>query len=96
MNDSVCKRIAQIGLAEDEFSANEITSDGEWALDPDHGANGRQSAISATFQGLSSQGKIVWTGAVVKSKAPRRRGGIIRVWRLTAKGRAWAKELLGR
>ena len=96
MNDSVIRRIAKVGLSVNEFSADDITNDGDWALDPAHGANGRQSAISTTFQGLSKQGNIVWTGEVVKSRSPHRRGGIIRVWRLTTKGRAWAKDLLGR
>ena len=71
-------------------TADDVTIDGAIAIDSTHAANGRQSAIGSAFRGWAEDGLIVRTGRVVRSKAPRRKGGMIQVWAVTDVGVEWA------
>ena len=66
------------------FNADDVTDDGRLSIDGDHAANGRQSAIGALFAQASRAGRIVPTGAMVRSTAPHRKGGGIREWQAVA------------
>lgn len=88
------RRLAALILTDDPFTADDITRDGELSLDPTHAPNSRQSGIGAFFQRSSKQGLIVTNGSVVRSKAPHRKGGAVRVWEATPKGRSWAEQVL--
>jgi hypothetical protein len=71
-------------------TSDDVTDCGRIALDADHKANGKQSGIGSFFRTMAAQGVIVSTGQAVKSKAPKRKGGMIQVWKVTAAGRDWA------
>lgn len=92
---NVEQEFARLVLAPFVFTADDVTNEGSEAIDPDHTPNGAQSGIGRMFQIANRKRYIEWTGDVVPSKAPHRRKGIIRVWRGTAVGRAWARRVLG-
>lgn len=75
------------------FTADDITDNGLLTLDGGaHKPNARQNGIGAFFQAMAKEGYIEFTGDVITSKAPKRKGGMIRVWTATEKGRAWAAQ----
>lgn len=88
------RRLARLILVGREFTADDVTANGLVALDPDHAANGRQNAIGTLFNQASRRGLIDFTGQVVRSNAPHRKGGAIRVWRGTEAGVLWARSIL--
>jgi hypothetical protein len=91
--DSLDRRLASLLLLDREITADDITDRGRLSFDPEHSANGRQSAIGSRFRRWAADGLIEPTGRVVRSQAPHRKGGAIRVWTGTDKGRAWADDL---
>lgn len=68
------------------FTADTLTKAGADTVDPSHQANGAQSSIGALFRSYAQRGWIEWTGDVVRSTAPHRKGGAIRVWQPTITG----------
>lgn len=95
MTDTVLeRRLAWLIITSAHFTADDLTDDGAYALDADHGANGAQSGIGAFVNRASRRRLIEWTGAVVRSKAPHRKGGAIRVWCGTTVGKSWARNIL--
>ena len=88
------QRLAWLVLQPAPFSADDLTDNGQVALDPSHAPNGAQSGIGSLIQWAARERLIEWTGAVVRSKAPKRKGGAIRMWAGTTKGRAWARSVL--
>jgi hypothetical protein len=85
-------RLAELIAAGDEITADTVTDNGRRTVDPLHGANGPQSAIGSRFRLWASEGLIVRTGRVVKSKAPKRKGGMIQIWEPTTRGVTWARD----
>lgn len=88
------RRLAWLLLDRPHFTADDLTGDGDVALDAEHAPNGAQNGIGAYVNGAARRGLIAWTGAVVRSKAPHRKGGAIRVWHATDAGRLWARGVL--
>ena len=76
------------------FTADDLTLDGRVAIDSGHNPNSSQNAIGSIFSQSNREGLIVFTGNTRKSKAPHRKGGLIREWRGTLIGLQWADELL--
>ena len=95
MNPLIQDRLARAILRGGSFTADDITSAGVFAVDVTHGANGAQSAIGSVFRWAASRNLIEPTGEVVRSSAPQRKGGAIRVWVGTPKGRTWADARTG-
>ena len=88
------RRLAWLILSQSTFTADDLTDDGQFALDANHEPNGGQSGIGAFINSASRRRLIQWTGAVVRSKAPHRKGGAIRMWAPTDAGRLWARGVL--
>lgn len=86
-------RLAELILTGHPFSADDLTRSGAVAIDGRHGANGAQSGIGSFVQKAAQRGLIAWTGTVVRSQAPHRKGGAIRTWTGTEAGRAWAHTI---
>jgi ABC-type cobalamin/Fe3+-siderophores transport system ATPase subunit len=84
--------LARVIIAGEPFTADDVTDCGNRAVDPAHRSNGAQSAIGKVFQQAQSNGWIESTNRVVRSSAPHRKGGGIRVWRPTQAGIDWAME----
>jgi hypothetical protein len=84
--------LASVIIAGEDFTADDVTDSGMRTVDGSHRANGRQSAIGKVFQEAQRLGWIESTGRVVRSSAPHRKGGGIRVWRPTQLGIDWAME----
>jgi hypothetical protein len=78
--DQIEARFEQLIASGRPFTADDVTDGGRLALDDEHAANGRQSAIGTLFSKASKAGRIVPTGAVRSSSSPRRKGGLIREW----------------
>jgi len=95
-NKTLERRLAYLILTMRTFTADDLTDDGAFALDPDHDPNAAQNGIGAFINSASRRRLIEFTGAVVKSKAPHRKGGVIRIWTGTTAGRLWARGLLAR
>jgi len=87
-------RLAQLVLNGVVFTADDVTENGNVALDASHQPNARQNGIGSLFNAHSRAGHIRWTGEVVRSGAPHRKGGGIRVWQGTTAGRSWARRVL--
>lgn len=88
------RRLAQLILAGFPFTADDVTANGAVALDAGHGPNGRQNGIGSLFNRAARRGLIAFTGEVVRSEAPHRKGGAIRRWQATEAGRLWARNAL--
>lgn len=88
------RRMAHLILSGVRFTADDVTADGALALDGEHLPNARQNAIGSMFNQLARRGIIEFTGTVVRSKAPHRKGGAIRVWLGTETGHLWARSVL--
>jgi hypothetical protein len=84
--------LAAVVVAGVEFTADDVTHNGARTVDPTHRSNGAQSAIGKVFQEAQRLGWIESTGRVVRSTAPHRKGGGIRVWRPTQAGIDWAMD----
>jgi hypothetical protein len=90
------RRLAELIIDGHDFTADDVTSDGSVTVAGDHGPNAKQNAIGSMFNTASRKRRIEWTGGLVRSSAPHRKGGAIRVWRGTSAGRRWAELLLER
>ena len=88
------RRLAWLILSQSTFTADDLTADGQVTIDGAHTPNAAQNGIGAFINSASRRRLIEWTGAVVKSKAPHRKGGAIRMWSGTSTGRLWAKGVL--
>jgi hypothetical protein len=88
------RRLAWLIVDRPHFTADDLTDAGDTPLDAGHAANGAQNGVGAYVNGASRRGLIAWTGAVVRSRAPHRKGGAIRVWHGTNAGRRWARGVL--
>jgi hypothetical protein len=88
------RRLAWLILSQSTFTADDLTDDGQVTIDPGHTANAGQNGIGAFINSAHRRRLIEWTGAVVKSKAPHRKGGAIRMWAGASTGRLWAKGVL--
>ena len=89
------ERIAFLILGYEAFNSDDLTEDGTWAPDQTHAPNGRQNAIGAALNNAARRGYIETDGRVVQSCSPHRKGGAIRVWRPTAIGIEWARQMFG-
>lgn len=89
---SLEQRLAELVRDGDEFTSDDVTSDGRYTIDPGHNPNGKQNGIGALMRTWSRRGLIVWTGRVTTSRAPHRKGGMIRVWVATPAGRSWVRQ----
>jgi hypothetical protein len=88
------RRAARVILTGGTFTADDITAHGLIAIDTHHTPNGKQNGVGALFNQLARRGLIDFTGQVVRSDAPHRKGGAIRVWRATEAGVLWARNVL--
>ena len=93
-NKILDRRLAWLILERRPFTADDLTDTGSITLDPSHAPNGRQNGIGSYINQASRRGLIAFTGAVVRSKAPHRKGGAIRLWESTDTGRLWARGVL--
>ena len=88
------RRMAHLILSGVRFTADDLTADGAVTLDQAHTPNAGQNGIGSLFNQMARRGLIEWTGTVVRSKAPHRKGGAIRVWIGTEAGHLWARSIL--
>jgi hypothetical protein len=90
------RRLAHTILAAGDmpFTADDVTGNGSVAIDPDHAPNAAQNGIGSFFRRMAARRLIEPTGQVVRSAAPHRKGGAIRVWHGTTAGRLWARSVL--
>ena len=88
------RRLAWLIIDRPHFTADDLTDNGNLTFDVTHRANARNNGIGAYVNGAAQRGLIAWTGAVVRSQAPKRKGGAIRVWHGTDAGRRWARGVL--
>lgn len=86
------RRLASLLLAGRTFTADDVTDNGTVGFG--HAPNAAPNAIGAMFNQASRRGLIDFTGEVVRSNAPHRKGGCIRVWHGTEAGRLWARNVL--
>jgi hypothetical protein len=93
MNHTLERRAAQLNLR-GEWTADDLTDSGVVTLDPSHEPNAGQNGIGAFINGLARRGLIVFTGRVIRSTSPARKGGGIRVWAPTEAGVLWARNVL--
>jgi len=90
----MARRLAELIMAGHDFTADDVTGDGQLTVAGDHGPNAAQNAIGSLFNTAARKRRIEWTGGVIRSHAPHRKGGAIRVWRGTPAGRRWAAAIL--
>ena len=93
-NKMLERRLAWLILDRQTFTADDLTDSGRITLDPTHAQSAGQSGFGGVFSSASRRGLIQKTGAVVKSKAPHRKGGTDHLWAPTVKGRRWARGVL--
>jgi hypothetical protein len=93
VNAALESQLAFVMLTQDQFTADDVTMSGVLVLDAAHQPNGKQSGIGSLFSRAAREKRIEWTGEVVRSAAPHRKNGAIRVWRPTTVGRDWARSL---
>jgi hypothetical protein len=86
--------LAAVVVGGEDFTADDVTGNGTRTIDPTHRPNSAQSTIGSVFQQAQRNGWIESTNRVVRSSAPHRKGGGIRVWRPTPAGIDWAIEQL--
>jgi len=79
-----------------EVTADDVTDYGQIAIDADHTPNAKQSGIGSFFRQMNSAGYLTSTGRIVKSQAPKRKGGMIQVWAVTGKLRSHVARLPSR
>lgn len=78
-----------------QVTADDITDCGRITIDAAHSPNGKQSGIGSFFRQKVADGILVSSGLPpVRSKAPKRKGGMIQVWSVTPKGLRWARAVL--
>ena len=88
------RRLAELIVAGQTFTADDVTGSGQLTVAGEHGPNAAQNAIGSLFNTAARRRRIEWTGGVVRSAAPHRKGGAIRVWRGTTTGKRWAERVL--
>ena len=62
------------------FTADDVTDNGRLTVSGDHAPNQKQNTIGTLFRTAAAADRIGPTGRVVKSRAPHRKGGMIREW----------------
>ena len=87
------QRLAETLLKKAEFTADDITNNGELTIDPEHKPNGKQSAIGAKFREWQSRGLIYHTSRTTRSKSRHRHSGMIGIWARTGRGLEWAQGI---
>ena len=92
MNQALLDRLADLILAGEPFTADDVTQAGTLTAAGDHAPNASQNSIGSLFNSASRKGWISFTGDTRQSAAPHRKGGLIRVWTGTANGRNWAQR----
>jgi len=90
------RRLAYLIVTRQHFTADDLTLDGVDALDVAHAPNAGQNGVGGYVNRQAKRRLIEFTGHVVRSRAPHRKGGGIRVWRGTDAGRLWAKTVLAK
>jgi hypothetical protein len=88
------RRLAWLIIDRPHFTADDLTLEGDDPLDAGHAPNAAQNGVGAYINSASRRRLIEFTGHVVRSRAPHRKGGAIRVWRGTDAGRLWARGVL--
>lgn len=86
-------RMLELIAAGGEFTASDVTDRGRDVIDPSHRPNGANNGIGAMFAAEHRAGHIEPVG-VRKSTSPHRKGGLVRTWRATDRGRVWAADVL--
>lgn len=81
-------------MAGGTFTADDLTSAGDIAIDASHAPNGAQSGIGTVFNKAARRKLIEFTGDIKGSAAQHRKGGMIRIWRGTEAGVLWARSIL--
>ena len=94
MNPALLDRLATVIVAQETFSADDVTNNGAITAAGNHEANATQNSIGSLFQSAARSGWISFTGRVVRSRAPHRKGGADRVWQRTVDGVEWAEDRL--
>jgi hypothetical protein len=77
----IVSRFEALVASGEAFTADDVTDDGALTVRGNHYPNASQNAIGTLFRQASIDRRIVPTGRVVKSRAPHRKGGMIREWR---------------
>jgi hypothetical protein len=75
---------------------DDATLDGRVAVDAEHGANAKQSALGHYLPTLARKGYLRSSGQSVQSRARERKGGKQSLWVVTEEGVLWAKGTLRR
>lgn len=83
---SIDDRLNELIRSGRPFTADDITDDGQIAVDSTHKPNGRQSRIGSLIRQAHAHGRIEKTGGFARSRAPHRKGGLILEWRGTTTG----------
>jgi hypothetical protein len=71
--------LLDLAASGDEFTADDVL-DRAGHPDDRHEANGANSAIGSLFRRAHKERLIMPTGRVVRSRQPKRKGGMIQVW----------------
>lgn len=88
-------RLAEVILTRETFTADDLTVDGRFAIDPTHRPNSRQGVIGKGFSWAATLGLIGSVDTAPRtSRNPRRRRSAQRIWRRTDDGVAWAITFL--
>lgn len=90
--DVLTDRMADLILADEPFTADDLTQNGALCVDANHQPNGAQNSVGALFRYHSQHGHITLTGQVRKSASVHRRGGLQQVWAPTIGGYWWAVQ----
>jgi hypothetical protein len=88
------RRLAWLIISQSTFTADDLTEDGQVAIDAGHAPNAGQNGIGAFIGSAHKRRLIQRTGASVKSRAPHRKGGMIQIWAPTVAGKLWARSVL--
>lgn len=94
MNEQLLRRLAELILTHEPFTAVDLTAAGSIAIDGSHAPNAKQNGIGSLFNTASRRGWIRSTGGLTNSTSPHRKGGAIRTWIGTVRGEVWADEYL--
>lgn len=78
-----------------QVTADDVTDCGRITIDAAHSPNGKQSGIGSFFRQKVADGILTSSGLPpVRSKAPKRKGGMIQIWSVTPKGLRWARAVV--
>ena len=71
--------LCDLAASGEEFTADDVL-DRAGHPDERHQANARNSAIGALFRDAAKAGLIMQVGRTVRSRQPKRKGGMVQVW----------------